>query len=56
VCDEGGEYLLGGSLSDSEFATENELDDRCLLDVVVSYDSDEEDDIIQHFMWENMEK
>jgi hypothetical protein len=40
------------SLSDSEFGSENELDDCSLLDVVVVDDSDEDD--IQDFVWEDM--
>jgi hypothetical protein len=55
--DEVKECLLGSeseeSLSDSEFDSENELDDCALLDVVVYYNSDE-DDIIQNFVWEDM--
>jgi hypothetical protein len=51
------ECLLGRetkeSLSESEFDSENELDDCALLDVVVDDNSDE-DDIIQDFVWEDM--
>jgi hypothetical protein len=51
------ECLLGSkseeSLSDSKFDSENELDDYALPDVVVDDDSDE-DDIIQDFVWEDM--
>jgi hypothetical protein len=41
------------SLSDSELDSENELDDCDHLDVVVD-DGSDEDDIIQDFVWENM--
>jgi hypothetical protein len=51
------ECLLGSkfeeSLSDSEFDSENELDDCALLDVVVDDNSGEDDDI-QDFIWEDM--
>jgi hypothetical protein len=51
------ECLLGSkseeSLSDSKFDSENELDDCALLDVAVDDDSDV-DDIIQDFVWEDM--
>jgi hypothetical protein len=54
-----GEYLLlsesKGSLLDLEFDTDNELDDCALLDVVVTYGSDEDDNITQDLDWENME-
>jgi hypothetical protein len=36
-----GEHLLDGNLSDSEFNTDNELDDLDLLDDFVNDDSDE---------------
>jgi hypothetical protein len=53
-----GECLLGSiseeSLSDSEFDSDNELDDCALLDVMVDGDSDYDDDIIQDFVWEDM--
>jgi hypothetical protein len=52
------ECLLGSeseeSLSDSEFDSDNELDDCALLNVVVDGDSDKDDDIIQDFVWEDM--
>jgi hypothetical protein len=38
------------SLSDSDFVTENEFEDRALLDTVVNDDS-----ATQDFVWENME-
>jgi hypothetical protein len=41
------------SLSDSERDSEYELDDCAVLDVVVDGDSDQ-DDIIQDFVWEDM--
>jgi hypothetical protein len=51
------EFLLGKeseeSLSESEFGSENELDDCALLDVVVDDNSDD-DDIIQDCVWEDM--
>jgi hypothetical protein len=56
--DEVGECLLGTeyekSLSDSEFDSDNELDDCALHEVVVDDDSDEDDDIIQDSVWEDM--
>jgi hypothetical protein len=42
------------SFSDSEFDSEYELDDCALLDIVVDDNSDEDDDIIQDFVWEDM--
>jgi hypothetical protein len=41
-------------LSDFEFDNENELDDCVLLDVVVSDNIDEDFDIVQDFVWEDM--
>jgi hypothetical protein len=53
------EYLLQfkskQSLSDSDFDTENDLEDRALLHTVVSDGSDEDDSATQDFVWENME-
>jgi hypothetical protein len=50
-----GECLFGSeseeSSPDSEFDSDNELDDCTLLDVVVNGDSDEDDEIIQDFLW-----
>jgi hypothetical protein len=53
-----GEYLL---LSDSEESlsylksdNDNELEDHALLDVVVNEGSDDDDNIIRDFVWENM--
>jgi hypothetical protein len=50
------ETLLGSeseeSLSDLECDSENELDDCTVLDVVMDGDSDQ--DIIQDFLWEDM--
>jgi hypothetical protein len=37
-----------------EFDSENELDDFALLDIVVDDNIDEDDDIIQDFVWEDM--
>jgi hypothetical protein len=59
VCDdEVKECLLGSEseeiLSDLEFDSENELDDCALLDVVVDDNNDEDNDIIQDFVWEDM--
>jgi hypothetical protein len=55
--DELGEYLHVSeseeNLSDLEFDTDNELDDCALFDVV-NGDSDKDDDIIQDFVWEDM--
>jgi hypothetical protein len=57
--DEELEYLLQceseQSLSDSDFDTENELEDRALLDTVINEDSDEDYSAMQDFVWENME-
>jgi hypothetical protein len=58
VCDdEVKECLLGSEseeiLSDSEFDSENELDDCALLDVVVDDNNDEDNDI-QDFVCEDM--
>jgi cytochrome c556 len=46
---------LEQSLSDSEFDTENELDNHAFLDAVVNYGSDEDDSATQDFVWENMQ-
>jgi hypothetical protein len=55
--DEVKECLLGSeseeSLSDSEFDSENELDDCAFLDVVVD-DNNDEDYFSQDFVWEDM--
>jgi hypothetical protein len=52
-----GECLLHSkyeeSLSDSECESDNELHKSAFLNAVVDDDSDE-DDIIQDFVWENM--
>jgi hypothetical protein len=57
--EEVGEYLLLSeseeSLSDSEFDTDNELDDCALPDAVVNDGSDEDDSVTQDFVWENMQ-
>jgi hypothetical protein len=55
--DEVEEYLLLSkseqSLSDSEFDTENELDDCTFLDAVVNDGNDEDDSATQDFIREN---
>jgi hypothetical protein len=43
------------SLSDSDFNTENELDDRFLVDAVGNEGSNEDDSANQEFVWEDME-
>ncbi|PNF32813.1 hypothetical protein B7P43_G04498 [Cryptotermes secundus] len=43
------------SLSDLDFDTENELDDRALSDAVGNEYSDEDDSANQEFVWEDME-
>jgi hypothetical protein len=43
------------SLLDSNFDTENKLEDRTVLDTVRNEDSDEDDSAAQAFIWENME-
>jgi hypothetical protein len=43
------------SSSESDFDTENELEDRAVLDTVRNEDSDEDDGVTQDFVWENME-
>jgi hypothetical protein len=43
------------SLSDSGLDTENELEDRALLDTVIIEGSDKDDDPRQDFVWENVE-
>lgn len=57
--DEEVEYLLQSeseqSLSDLDFDTENELEDRALLDTVINEASNEDDSATQDFVWENME-
>jgi cytochrome c556 len=60
------EYLLQSeserSSSDSDFDTENDLEDRALLDTVANDNSDDDDDdddddsATQDFVWENMVK
>jgi hypothetical protein len=42
-------------LSDEDFDTENELDDRALIDAVGNEGSDEYDSANQEFVWEDME-
>jgi hypothetical protein len=42
-------------LSDSDFDTKNELEDRALRDTVRNEDSDEDHSVTQDFVWENME-
>jgi hypothetical protein len=53
-----GECLFGSDSEESfsvlEFDSDNELDDCALLDVVVDGDSDEDADVIQDFVWEDM--
>jgi hypothetical protein len=41
-------------LPDSEYDSANELDDCAFPDVVVGGDSDDDDEIIQNFVWEDM--
>jgi hypothetical protein len=60
ACDEEvGKYLLVSESeersSDLELDSDNELDDCALLDVVVNNDSNEDDIIVQDFIWEDME-
>lgn len=60
LCDEevGNVYLISESeerSSDLEFGSDNELHDFALLDVVVNNDSNEDDSIVQDFIWEDME-
>jgi hypothetical protein len=43
------------SLSDSDFDTENELDDRALVHAVGNEGSNEDDSANQEFVWEDME-
>jgi hypothetical protein len=43
------------SLSGSKFDSNNEVDNFALLHVSVNGDSDDDNDIIQDFVWENME-
>ena len=43
------------SVSDSDFDTEDELDDRALIDAVGNEGSDEDDSENQQFVWEDME-
>ena len=43
------------SLSDSDFDTENELDDHVLIDAVGNKGSDENDSVNQEYVWEHME-
>jgi hypothetical protein len=43
------------SSSDLELGSDNELDDCGLLDVVVNNDCNEDDIIVQDFIWEDME-
>jgi hypothetical protein len=56
--DEDVEYLLQSesenSLSDSDLDTDNELEDRALLDTVITEGSDE-DIARRDFIWENMD-
>jgi hypothetical protein len=42
-------------LSDSDGDTEDELEDRALIDTVVTEGSDEDDSTKQDFVWESME-
>jgi hypothetical protein len=37
-----------------KFDSDNELDDCALLDIVMSGESDENDNFIQDFVWENV--
>jgi hypothetical protein len=57
--DEELEYLLQSeseqSLSDSDFETKDELEDRALLNTVINEGSDEDDSVTQDFVWEHME-
>jgi hypothetical protein len=59
LCDEELECLLQSdsdqSLSDSNFDTENELDDRAVLDAMRNEHSDVDDSGTQAFIWENMQ-
>ncbi|XP_023724900.1 piggyBac transposable element-derived protein 4-like [Cryptotermes secundus] len=43
------------SLSDSDFDSENELDDRALMDAVGNEGSDEDNSANQEFVWEDMQ-
>jgi hypothetical protein len=43
------------SLSDSDFDTDNELEDRAVLDTMRNENSDEDDSGTQAFIWENMQ-
>jgi hypothetical protein len=43
------------SVSDSDFDTEDELDDRAVLDTLKNEESDEDDSASQAFIWENMD-
>jgi hypothetical protein len=43
------------SLSDSDFDTENELEDCALLHTVINEGSDEDDSAMRDFVWENVE-
>jgi hypothetical protein len=36
------------------FNTDNELDECALLDVVINYGCDEDDNTVKDFVWENM--
>jgi hypothetical protein len=57
LCDEVGKYLLVSESeersSDLEFGSDNELHDFALLDVV-NNDSNEDDSIVQDFIWQDM--
>jgi hypothetical protein len=46
---------LDQSFSDSDFDTENELDDQAVLDTMRNEDSDDDDSGTQAFIWENMQ-
>jgi hypothetical protein len=41
-------------LSDSEFDSDNEMNDCALLDVVVNDNSNNNDNIIRNFVWEGV--
>jgi hypothetical protein len=43
------------NLSESDSDTENELEDRAVLDTMRNEDSHEDDSATQAFIWENME-
>jgi hypothetical protein len=50
--DEVGECLLGSEYA--EILSDNELVDCAILDVVMDCHSDEDDDIIKDFLWEDV--